>query len=192
MGILSPEGMFTRTGKAGRPGLEGLRGKVLASLRADAHGEPCLELGENLFLTAGDVENLLKVKAAFELALLSLLRHAGLKTGDLHTLYLAGALGKHAPLDSLTRLGFLPPGLEEKTVAIGNSALAGMSLLLQDLTASSRHGTNASLSTESASSPQTCLDQALRNVQTLDLTGYPLFYQRYIEHMTFHPVQEPA
>ena len=85
-----------------------------------------------LALTAADVEELLKVKAAFHLALDRLLDAAGLTHQDLDSVRLAGALGGHVNTTDLETLGFLPPGLGQRTVKAGNTSLAGMRLLLQN------------------------------------------------------------
>lgn len=83
-----------------------------------------------LFLTAGDVEELLKVKAAFSLAVEKLLHAAGLHAADLSAVYLAGALGEHVNPDDLEALGFLRPGQSARLLALGNTSLRGAELLL--------------------------------------------------------------
>lgn len=83
----------------------------------------------NLYLSAGDVEEILKVKAAFRLALRLLLREAGLRAADLKQLYIAGALGSHVSPESFTGLGFAPAAMAGRTRAAGNTSLAGAALL---------------------------------------------------------------
>ena len=83
----------------------------------------------NLYVSAGDVEEMLKVKAAFRLAIRLLLREAGLRSGELRQLYIAGALGVHVSPDSLTGLGFAPAAMAGRTRAAGNTSLAGAALL---------------------------------------------------------------
>lgn len=118
---------------AGRflPGRTPLARKVAADL-GEAAGEPCLHLPGGMHLPARDVEELLKVKAAFDLALSRLLASAGLAARDLSAICLAGALGRHAAPADLEALGFLPPGLGERVRAVGNTSLAGASLVLAD------------------------------------------------------------
>lgn len=119
--------------EAGRfvPGQSPLARKVAAGL-GKAAGEPCLHLPGGMHLPARDVEELLKVKAAFDLALSRLLAEAGLAARDLSAVCLAGALGRHAAPRDLEALGFLPPGLGDKVRAVGNTSLAGAALVLSD------------------------------------------------------------
>lgn len=88
-------------------------------------GEARLDLGEGLYLSASDVEEVLKVKAAFNLAFARLLRGAGRRAHELAGIYLAGALGEHVPPRALETLGFLPPGASARVTMAGNTALAG-------------------------------------------------------------------
>jgi len=118
-------------------------------------------------LFASDVEEILKVKAAFSLAISRLLREAGLRGADLKRICLAGALGTNAPASSLTGLGFLPPGTETRIRAVGNTALDGAALLL------AREETR-----------KACADWAGRIV-TVDLAGDPGFGEEYARHMAF-------
>ncbi len=96
---------------------------------ADADSGVFLTYGR-VRLTAADIEELLKVKAAFSLACKTLLEQAGISAFKLARVYLAGALGEHVSPAHLQALGFLPPGLAERTLSIGNTALAGAGLLL--------------------------------------------------------------
>lgn len=89
----------------------------------------CLHLSPELYLTSHDVEALLKVKAAFSLAIESLLNAAAVPANAL-TVFLAGALGEHVQPHDLITLGFLPAGLCSIQAA-GNTALQGAALLLQ-------------------------------------------------------------
>ena len=81
-------------------------------------------------LAGADVEEILKVKAAFSLALERLLAASGLESRALARVCLGGALGEHMPETALERLGFLPQGLQARTVAEGNTSLRGAALLL--------------------------------------------------------------
>lgn len=127
----------------------------------------CLHLDQNLYVTGEDVEEILKVKAAFSLAFETLLREASLSSSDLASLELAGALGQHTPLDALENLGFLPQGLESRTHIIGNSSLKGASFLL-------RNPENIKQITDWS-----------KYCRLIDLTQSPDFTQQYAEHMHF-------
>lgn len=102
----------------------------LATSLVEVRGERRLPLPGGLHLSAGDVEEVLKVKAAFSLAYERLLAEAGMPGTALDAVYLAGALGEHARPDDLETLGFLPAGVAGRTRAVGNASLRGAELLL--------------------------------------------------------------
>lgn len=123
--ILDVDGRFATT-PAATP-----LGRRLAAQVGHAHGEPYFETA-GCRLPAGDVEELLKVKAACNLAVSALLAAAGLATADLASVYLAGAFGAAVSPADLETLGFLPPGLAGRAHAAGNLSLAGAALFLID------------------------------------------------------------
>lgn len=94
--------------------------------------------GEAFFETAGcrlyasDVEELLKVKAACNLAVSALLTAAGLSTQHLTAVHLAGAFGGVVSPADLETLGFFSPGLAARTRVAGNLSLEGATLFLTD------------------------------------------------------------
>lgn len=105
-------------------------GKRLAGGLMNIGGEAVLDLGSGLTLPASDVEELVKVKAAFNLALSRLLAESGLPAGALMAVYLAGAMGEHVDARDLATLGFLPEVLAARLVRAGNTSLKGAGLLL--------------------------------------------------------------
>lgn len=123
-GVLDEEGRF---GSPRSP----LARKMAARL-IEFQGEKRLALPGGLHLSARDVEEVLKVKAAFNIAMRSLLDAAGVKAPDLKAVLLAGALGSHVRPDDLERLGFLPPGAAGLAVSAGNTSLAGAELCAAD------------------------------------------------------------
>lgn len=124
-GAMGADGRFAQPGA---PGLTPLGARILTGLRTDCP-EPMLDLG-GAALFASDAEEILKVKAAFNLAMGALFRESGLAPGKLSVMALAGALGRHVRPEDLEDLGFLPPGLCGRVRAVGNSSLDGACLLL--------------------------------------------------------------
>jgi uncharacterized 2Fe-2S/4Fe-4S cluster protein (DUF4445 family) len=120
LGAVSERGSFSTS--ASSP----LSARVLAGLREHG-GEPCLEVA-GMLLMASDVEALLKVKAAFSVAVKMLLAKAGLTFAGLASVCLAGALGEHVRPGDLETLGFFPPGGAGKVLAVGNTSLEGACL----------------------------------------------------------------
>lgn len=173
LGVLDENGHFgteeSLPGGASKAGgsLEFLRKRLLATLTTVQSGERGLPLAGGLFLSGGDVERLLQVKAAFSLAVERLLAEAHLAPSSLKQVWLAGALGEHAPLDALVELGFLPAALLSKTTAVGNTSLRGVALLLRNVALRQR------------------LAAALFPRRVLDLASDPGFHQDFIRHMRF-------
>ena len=133
----------------------------------DGERERSLRLPGKMVLYASDVEEILKVKAAFTLAVARLLRAAGLPASALARICLAGSLGANVSLTSLTALGFLPPGTGGKVVFSGNTALDGAALFLRN-----------------AAVRESCARWA-GTVVTLDLASDSSFGEEFAQHMVF-------
>lgn len=125
LGLLDASGLFAH---ASSPSLMPLARKLAAGLRKE-RGRTHLHLPRGLRLAAADVEELLKVKAAFALALDALLAAARVPPRDVAALCLAGALGEHIRPDILEQLGFVPAGLGSRIRTVGNASLDGAALL---------------------------------------------------------------
>ncbi len=161
LGILDEDGRF-RSPEGGMP-----VARALASRMETSPSGVRLPLPAGLWLSAADVEELLKVKAAFSLGLETLLRGAGLAASDLACLCLGGALGEHVRPDSLARLGFLPAILRGRVRAVGNSSLDGAALLAVDEQA------------------RVALRRLCEGARLLSLTDAPDFHEAYVRHMRF-------
>lgn len=129
LGALRRAGVIDEAGRFGQ-GDTPLAGRLYARVDQD-RGEPVFWLEHGLVLTAGDIEEFLKVKAAFNLALSWLAGRAGLATNDLSAICLAGALGEHVAPRDLESLGFVPRGAGSRVASIGNASLQGARLLLE-------------------------------------------------------------
>lgn len=161
LGILDEDGRFCSP-EGGMPVARALASRIERHPSGDR-----LPLPAGLRLSAADVEELLKVKAAFSLGLETLLRGAGLEASELACLCLGGALGEHVRPDSLARLGFLPAGLCGRLRAVGNSSLDGAALLAVDEQARS------------------ALRRLCDGARLLSLTDAPDFHEAYVRHMRF-------
>lgn len=159
-GLLNADGTFCHTPASPL-------GARMSSLFTEVQAQSRLQLGEGLYLTAKDVEEILKVKAAFSLALETLLQTAGLSAAHLQHIYLAGALGEHVIPADLEALGILPQGAGARLQAVGNSSLQGAMLLL----------TKPAWRHELSLWAKACT--------VLDLTAAPDFTQQYMRHMRF-------
>lgn len=94
-----------------------------------------LRLKKNIYLHPRDIEEILKVKAAFTLGV-SFLCHKGNIAHDMiKSIYIAGALGENTSLNDLETLGFFPPGSANKAAVAGNTSLKGALLMADSLSA---------------------------------------------------------
>lgn len=113
---ISRQGLFQNN----RSELSPLGKKILTNFK-EINTEKRLYVTDDLYLCAEDIENILKVKAAFSSAIeLFLEKH------PLDAIFLSGSLSSHIPLDILENLGFLPKNSKAKTKIIGNSSLKGL------------------------------------------------------------------
>ena len=88
--------------------------------------------GSGVAVTQNDVRAFQLCKAAVSAGTKTLLKKCGLVPGDLDKIYLSGALGKNIDIKNAVRTGLLPPVPEEKFVPVGNGALMGGALLLEE------------------------------------------------------------
>jgi uncharacterized 2Fe-2S/4Fe-4S cluster protein (DUF4445 family) len=91
-----------------------------------------LSFGTDFYLDGQDIEEILKVKAAFTLGLSFLCRQGKVPADRIRSIYIAGALGEHSHLADLETLGFFPPGSSHKSRVMGNTSLKGALLLAGD------------------------------------------------------------
>ncbi|MCJ2162998.1 MULTISPECIES: ASKHA domain-containing protein [unclassified Pseudodesulfovibrio] len=163
--ILRTHGVLDETGHFGT-GSTPLATR-LAERITEVNGEPAFLVNNAVHLPASDVEEILKVKAAFNLAMSALLRKAGFGPGTLKQIFIAGALGEYVGSTDLETLGFLPPGCAAKTVKAGNTSLKGTELLVTDTAA------------------RTFAEGLSRTMTRLDLTGDADFGNEFIQRMRF-------
>lgn len=135
--------------------------RIYAMIR-DVEGEKRLYVSDNLYLCAEDIENILKVKAAFSTALELL--QVSKKNPDI---YLAGALGQYISTSQLENLSFLPLGMAKKTISVGNTSLKGL----------------YSLATKKGL--KSTLKNTINQLNMLDFNTNDTFINMFIEHMQF-------
>lgn len=160
VGLLEQDGRF-----ASAP-YPPLAARLADNLTVDC-GEKRLMLDNNLYLSATDIEELLKVKAAFTLAYERLLKEAELTPKDIKNLYIAGALGEHTDTSDLEGLGFIPAGTGARVRSVGNTSLRGAELFLVD------------------PSLRTVSEVWTTAATHVDLTTDPAFTQNFMRHMRF-------
>lgn len=154
-GIISEDGQFT------------LQNNAPLAAKLGGGEERNIRLPGKMILYASDVEEILKVKASFTLALSRLFREASFPAAKLARVYLAGSLGANVSPAALSSLGFLPPGTGGKVLLAGNTALAGAALFLRNSAVRER----CARWTES--------------VSTVDMAADPAFLDAFARHMVF-------
>ena len=151
----------------------GLIDAVAAALEAElldetgALEEDELSLAPGVCLEPRDIRAVQLAKAAIAAGIEVLLETAGITAGDVDRLYIAGGFGSHLNKESAAKIGLLPTELLDRTVVLGNGAIAGaaMALLNRD--------TRQILSRIAAGSVH------------VNLGGNPSFNDKYVEHMFF-------
>lgn len=101
----------------------------------DGEETPVVEIDGEVFITEADIAELMQAKAAILGGVHTLLEEAQLEVAELATVYVAGGFGYHLNPRHAITIGLLPNVSPDRIRVIGNSSLAGASLLLQtDLT----------------------------------------------------------
>ena len=83
-----------------------------------------------IYLTQKDVRELQLAKGAVAAGIRTLMDEMGIGTGDIHRVYLAGALGNYVSPYSAMRIGLLPRLDPEIVTSLGNAASTGASMVL--------------------------------------------------------------
>ncbi|MBT9140125.1 MAG: Na(+)-translocating NADH-quinone reductase subunit F [Dehalococcoidia bacterium] len=124
-----------------------------------------------IYLTQRDVRELQLAKAAIAAGIKTLMDELGIRTEDIHRVYLAGALGNYVSPYSAMRIGLIPT-LDLKIVtSLGNAASTGASMVL--------------LSREYWQMANELIDL----IEHVELSSRLDFNQYFIEEMDF-PVEE--
>lgn len=84
----------------------------------------------DIVITQNDIRELQLAKAAIKAGINILLEETGCDLDELDTIYLAGGFGINTPVETLIQIGVIPQIDEEKVNLVGNSALAGASMVL--------------------------------------------------------------
>ena len=136
-------------------------------LSEDENGNGVFHLTDRVSLSAADVRQLQLAKAAVAAGIAVLTETAGISPDQIDRLYLAGGFGAYLNVESAAAIGMLPDCLKERTVSLGNSALAGAAMAL--------------LSGEKRKQ----LLKIKEKCQYLELSGNESFNRLYPEHMMF-------
>ncbi len=88
------------------------------------------QTGQDIVITEGDLDNLLRAKAAVFAGITTLLNSVGVTTGDIDELLIAGGFGRYLELDKAITIGLLPEISPDRVKYIGNGSLLGSRIML--------------------------------------------------------------
>ena len=88
--------------------------------------------GTQLAVTALDIDNFLRSKAAMFTSLHVLVKSVGLGFGDIGRVYVSGAFGTGINADKAAAIGMIPDIGRDKLIAPGNSSLSGAEMVIGD------------------------------------------------------------
>jgi len=117
-----------------------------------------------------DVDIFQRAKASTAAAMTQLLAFAGLKAGDLQTLWICGSFGQHLDLDSAMRVGLLPAVELGRIKLFANASLAGCEKLLLD------------------PAGEAMLNAILGRAHVVNLGGVTEYEERFIDNLRLQPV----
>jgi uncharacterized 2Fe-2S/4Fe-4S cluster protein (DUF4445 family) len=86
------------------------------------------DIGKDIVITEGDIENLIRAKGALFAGCITLLESVGFSLEDLDHIFIAGAFGRYINLEKAKLIGLLPDLPVEKISFIGNGSLMGARL----------------------------------------------------------------
>lgn len=132
-GIIDSAAVFLKLGLIDETGRVMSSGEVppLLSRFTDEDGGK-LYFGEDksVYLTGGDIREIQLAKAAISAGILTLLHHAGIDPGEIHSVLLAGGFGSKINPQSACEIGLIPIEFAGKIKPCGNTAGMGAVMML--------------------------------------------------------------
>ena len=129
-------------------------------------GEP-VALGEGLFVSEADVNELAQAKGANAAGLRVLADAYGITLDRIDRLYLAGGFARHLDVDAACRIGLVPDLPRDRIVKVGNAALQGAAIALV------------------SRQRRADLEAMVRRVEHVRLEAHPSFFEFFVEGCQF-------
>ena len=101
-------------------------------IKAGDFGKPFIKINDNLYFTAKDIRQVQLAKGAILSGIRALIKKAGIETGDITRVCIAGQFGKYISMDSFFGVGLMPSEFEGKVEYLGNTSLTGAYMALLD------------------------------------------------------------
>jgi uncharacterized 2Fe-2S/4Fe-4S cluster protein (DUF4445 family) len=121
----------------------------------------------SLYITQNDVRQLQLAKSAIRAGVEILLKKAGMNSGDIRNVYMAGAFGVAIDEDAIFRIGMLPYGFRNKLIQAGDTSLGGAKRIILDENAESK------------------LKEILDRTKYIELSKEKDFEMEFIKYMDF-------
>lgn len=133
----------------------------------EAGSDLAFRFGKQTLFTQKDIRAVQLAKAAICAGIRTLLHEAGLAPTDVERFVIAGGFGSHIQVENAAAIGLFPPELAAKAEVLGNAALEGAEMLLQN---KSFYASSCALADE---------------METVDLSSNPYFSDQYMDSMMF-------
>jgi len=118
-GLVNPQGIFQPDRLPDRfREIRGEKAFVLAGEEETAHGRP-------IYVTQGEIKNLIRSKGAMYTMLRVICESIGVTFDDIENFYVAGSFGTHIDPEAAITIGMLPDLPREKFRVVGNAAGEG-------------------------------------------------------------------
>ena len=101
-------------------------------IKSGDFGKPFIKINDNLYFTAKDIRQVQLAKGAILSGIRALIKKAGIETGDITRVCIAGQFGKYISMDSFFGVGLMPSEFEGKVEYLGNTSLTGAYMALLD------------------------------------------------------------
>lgn len=125
------------------------------------------DFDSNIFITQHDIREIQLAKSAIVSGIETLLENAGLSTDVIDNVFIAGGFGSNINIKSACRIGLLPKKFENISKAVGNTSLAGASMLLLE------------------DKNKVRLRNLAKSCRSIDLSTNSFFTQRFVDNMLF-------
>ncbi len=140
-----------------------LANKILKNIEQTENGF-CLNITDEIYFNALDIEAILNIRASLKTALNMLLEHANISKQQLANLIITGNFAEHVNVQNLEQLGFIPSNMQVQVLS--NTSLQGASLLInKDL--------------------QNLAGDLYNNKQVIDIANDKKFMDKFINNMQF-------
>jgi uncharacterized 2Fe-2S/4Fe-4S cluster protein (DUF4445 family) len=126
------------------------------------------DIGKDIVVTENDIKNLIMSKASVHAACVTLMKEAGVTRHDIVTIYVAGAFGNYLDKKNATIIGLIPEIEIDRIKNIGNGAVTGANLALNNRR------------------ERKTLDQIASRIAYIELNAEPSFMDEYTSS-TFLP-----